>query len=158
MSSPIEDYALIGDGETAALVSRNGSIDWLCWPQFDSDACFAALLGTAENGAWSIAPSSGVMRTRRRCQDDTLVVETEFDTADGTARLIDFMPMRDAGTVSSLVWIVEGVTGTVALRFDLRLRFDYGSLPPWSEPHGNGLVARLGSAASTARGRIGRAW
>ena len=145
MSSLIEDYALIGDGETAALVSRDGSIDWLCWPRFDSDACFAALMGTAENGSWSIAPIAAVTRTRRRYQDDTLVVETEFDTADGTVRLIDFMPMRDAGPVSSLVRIVEGVTGSVTLRFDLRLRFDYGALPPWSEPYGNGLVAKLGA-------------
>ena len=145
MSSPIEDYALIGDGETVALVNRNGSIDWLCWPQFDSDACFAALLGTAENGAWSIAPIAGATRSRRQYQDDTLVIETEFDTTTGTARLIDFMPMRDGGSVSSLIRVVEGVTGTVAMSLDLRLRFDYGALPPWSEPHGNGLVARLGA-------------
>ena len=145
MSSPIEDYALIGDGETAALVNRNGSVDWLCWPAFDSDACFAALLGTEENGAWSIAPALDVVRTRRRYQGDTLVIETEFDTASGTARLVDFMPMRDGGPVSSLVRIVEGVTGAVAMSFDLRLRFDYGALPPWSEPHGNGMVARLGA-------------
>ncbi len=145
MSSPIEDYALIGDGETAALVNRNGSIDWLCWPQFDSDACFAAVLGTVENGCWSIAPSARATRTRRRYRDDTLVIETEFDTADGTVRLIDFMPMRDGGPVSSLVRIVEGVTGSVAVSLALRLRFDYGALPPWSEPCGNGLVARLGA-------------
>ena len=145
MSSPIEDYALIGDGETAALVNRNGSIDWLCWPRFDSDACFAALLGTRENGCWSIAPVAGVTQTRRRYHEDTLVVATEFDTADGTVRLLDFMPMRDGGPVSSLVRVVEGVTGSVAISLDLRMRFDYGSLPPLSEPSGNGFVARLGA-------------
>ena len=144
MSSPIEDYALIGDGQTAALVNRSGSIDWLCWPRFDSDACFAALLGTSENGCWLIAPTGVVIRSTRRYQDDTLIIETEFETATGAARLIDFMPMRD-GEVSSLVRIVEGVKGSVTLRFDLRLRFDYGSLPPWSEPHGNGFVAKLGA-------------
>ena len=143
MSSAIEDYALIGDGETAALVNRNGSIDWLCWPRFDDDACFAALLGKTENGCWSIAPGAALLRCNRRYQDDTLVIETEFETADGIARLIDFMPMR-AGDASSLVRIVEGVRGTVAMQFALRLRFDYGSLPPWSEPAGHGFVARLG--------------
>lgn len=143
MSSPIEDYAMIGDGETAALVSRDGSIDWLCWPRFDADACFAALLGTKENGRWSIAPAAASKSTRRRYQDDTLVIETEFETANGTVRLIDFMPMRD-GPASSLVRIVEGVSGEVRMHFDLRLRFDYGTLPPWSTPSGNGFVAKLG--------------
>ncbi len=142
MSSPIEDYALIADGETAALVNRNGSVDWLCWPRFDDDACFAALLGTDENGCWSIAPAAAVMAIRRRYQDDTLVIETTFETAGGSIRLIDFMPMREGA--SSLVRIVEGVEGTVAVRFEMRLRFDYGALPPWSEAEGNGFVARLG--------------
>ncbi len=142
MSNPIEDYALIGDGETAALVSRAGSIDWLCWPRFDDEACFAALLGTAENGRWLIAPAGVVSASRRRYRDDTLVVETEFETADGAVRLIDFMPMRDGP--SSLVRIVEGVRGEVAMRCDLRLRFDYGALPPWSEPTGTGVLAKLG--------------
>jgi GH15 family glucan-1,4-alpha-glucosidase len=142
MSSPIEDYALIADGETAALVNRNGSVDWLCWPRFDDDACFAALLGTDENGCWSIAPAAAVMAIRRRYQDDTLVIETTFETAGGSIRLIDFMPMREGA--SSLVRIVEGVEGSVAVRFEMRLRFDYGALPPWSEAEGNGFVARLG--------------
>ena len=143
MSKPIEDYALIGDGETAALVSRDGSIDWLCWPRFDSDACFAALLGTKENGHWSIAPTAAIKSNHRRYQNDTLVTETEFETENGTVRLIDFMPMRD-GRASSLVRIVEGVSGMVRMRLDLRMRFDYGALPPWSTPSGNGFVARLG--------------
>ncbi len=143
MSRPIEDYALIGDGETAALVSRDGSVDWLCWPRFDDDACFASLLGTADNGIWSIAPACPVTTNRRRYQDDTLVLETEWDIDGGSVRLIDFMPMRD-GPAASLVRIVEGVRGKVPMQLDLRLRFDYGALPPWSEPDGTGVVARLG--------------
>ncbi len=143
MSLPIEDYAVIGDGETAALVSRHGSVDWLCWPRFDDDACFAALLGTVENGHWSIAPTGDVTANRRRYREDTLIVETEFETGGGTVRLIDFMPMHD-GPASSLVRIVEGVSGTVAMRFEMRMRFDYGALPPWSEPAGRGFVAKLG--------------
>ena len=142
MSVPIEDYALLGDGQTAALVSRDGSIDWLCWPRFDSDACFAALLGTAENGRWLMAPSGEVTGSSRRYQEDTLVMETDLETADGAVRLIDFMPMRDA--FSSIVRIVVGLRGCVPMRMDLRLRFDYGSLPPWSEPMGKGFVAKLG--------------
>lgn len=94
MSKPIEDYALLGDGETAALVSRDGSIDWLCWPRFDDDACFAALLGTAENGHWSMAPIASMIRQSRRYQQDTLVMETDFETGDGAVRVLDFMPMR----------------------------------------------------------------
>ena len=142
MSVPIEDYALLGDGQTAALVSRDGSIDWLCWPRFDSDACFAALLGTAKNGRWLVAPSGEVTGSSRRYQEDTLVMETDLKTADGAVRLIDFMPMRDA--FSSVVRIVVGLRGRVPMRMDLRLRFDYGSLPPWSEPMGKGFVAKLG--------------
>ena len=143
MSNPIEDYALIGDGQTAALVSRHGSVDWLCWPCFHDDACFAALLGTVENGHWSIAPAGKVTANRRRYQDDTLVVETEFETTGGAVRLTDFMAVRDS-EVSSLVRVVEGLRGATAMRFELRLRFDYGSLPPWSEPAGDGFVAKLG--------------
>ncbi|MGI4795852.1 MAG: glycoside hydrolase family 15 protein [Janthinobacterium lividum] len=142
MSSPIEDYALIGDGETAALVSRSGSVDWLCWPRFDDDACFAALLGTPEHGCWMITPHDAVTATNRRYQDDTLVVETDFETRDGTVRLIDFMPARE--TCSSLVRIVVGLRGRVAMRSELRLRFDYGALPPWCEATDDGSVARVG--------------
>ncbi|WP_428392525.1 glycoside hydrolase family 15 protein [Lichenicoccus sp.] len=143
MSNPIEDYALIGDGETAALVSRHGSVDWLCWPRFDDDSCFAALLGTIENGHWSIAPTAEVTANRRRYQDGTLVIETDIETPGGTVRLIDFMPMHD-GTASSLVRIVQGVSGTVEMRLDMRLRFNYGALPPWSETSGKGFVAKVG--------------
>ena len=94
MSSPIEDYALIGDGQTTALVNRNGSIDWLCWPQFDSDACFAALLGKEENGRWLITPKLPCS-TRRRYKGDTLILETDMEGEGGTIRITDFMPLRE---------------------------------------------------------------
>ncbi len=142
MSTPIEDYALIGDGETAALVSRSGSVDWLCWPRFDDDACFAALLGTPEHGCWQISPTAAVTATSRRYQHDTLIVETDLETADGAVRLIDFMPARQ--TFSSLVRIVVGLRGSVAVRSELRLRFDYGALPPWCEATQDGAVAKVG--------------
>ena len=143
MSRPIEDYALIGDGQTAALVDKTGSIDWLCWPRFDSDACFAALLGSEENGRWSIAPKGGG-RTERRYQEDTLVLETDIVAASGTIRIIDFMPIR-SGTYSSCVRLVSGLAGRVEMQMDLRMRFDYGALPPWCEPHERGLSAKVGS-------------
>jgi GH15 family glucan-1,4-alpha-glucosidase len=129
MSRRIEDYALIGDCESAALVACDGSIDWLCWPHFDSGACFAALLGTPENGRWRIAPQDETARVSRRYRDDTLVLETVFETADGTVALIDFMPPR--GKASDLVRIVEGRRGTVAMCCELVWRFDYGSIVPW---------------------------
>src|SRR5579862_6079428 len=107
MSTPLESYAMIGDGETVALVDRHGSIDWLCWPRFDSDACFAALLGSPDHGRWIIAPCKAVIRSIRRYKDDTLIVETELHTASGGIRLIDFMPMRSGPP--SVVRIVEGL-------------------------------------------------
>ena len=143
MSSPIEDYALIGDGQTAALVNRNGSIDWLCWPRFDSDACFCALLGAPENGRWQIAPKTTVLAIQRRYEDDTLVLETDTTTDTGAIRVIDFMPMR-AGHLSTVVRTVVGLSGSVAMRMDLRLRFDYGLLPPWCEQTAEGLTATIG--------------
>ena len=112
MSRPIADYAIIGDCETAALVASNGSIDWLCWPRFDSNACLAALLGTREHGRWLIAPCDGEARSRRRYLGDTLVLETEFETATGTVAVIDFMTIRNARPVSELVR-VEKATGVV---------------------------------------------
>ncbi|MEZ0167602.1 glycoside hydrolase family 15 protein [Microvirga sp. TS319] len=127
----IEDYALIGDCETAALVSRDGSIDWLCWPRFDSEACFAALLGTPEHGRWLIAPSCGVNRATRRYRDDALILETTFETDQGIVTLIDFMPVRDSG--SDLVRIVRCEKGEVPMRVEFTLRFDYGRLMPWME-------------------------
>jgi GH15 family glucan-1,4-alpha-glucosidase len=129
MPGRIEDYALIGDCETAALVHRNGSIDWLCWPDFSSDACFAALLGTEDNGYWKIAPSQGRVRTSRRYRPHTLILETTFETADGAVRSIDFMPAR--GIHSDVFRIVEGIRGKVPMRMDLALRFDFGRTIPW---------------------------
>jgi GH15 family glucan-1,4-alpha-glucosidase len=152
LSSPIEDYALLGDGETAALLNRDGSIDWLCWPRFDSSACFAALLGTSEHGRWIIAPAAPVTRRSRRYQDDTLVMETAFETADGVVRIIDFMPIRKGA--STLVRIVTGVRGTVPMECRLRLRFDYGALPPWSVSTGREVVAKVGPDLAVLRAPV----
>jgi GH15 family glucan-1,4-alpha-glucosidase len=124
----IEDYALIGDTQTAALVERGGSIDWLCFPRFDSGACFAALLGTVENGRWLLAPESDATSTRRYLHD-TLVLETTWETPDGVARVFDFMPPR--GKAPDVVRMVEGVRGRVAMRSELVIRFDYGHIIPW---------------------------
>ena len=128
MPARIEDYALIGDCETAALVSRHGSIDWLCWPHFASPACFAALLGSEENGHWLIAPQASARATRRYL-DHTMVVETRFETKQGGAILLDFMPIR--GRNPALVRIVRGVRGRVPVAMQLVLRFDYGRSVPW---------------------------
>ena len=127
--SRIEDYGMIGDCETAALVSREGSIDWLCWPSFSSGACFAALLGTRDNGFWKMAPVAKVKEIRREYMADTLIVETTFVMAHGEVCLIDFMPPRDRH--SNLVRLVKGVRGRVAMRTDLAIRFDYGRTIPW---------------------------
>jgi GH15 family glucan-1,4-alpha-glucosidase len=129
MSVRLEDYALIGDCETAALVSRAGSIDWLCWPRFDSGACFAALLGTEDHGQWLIAPADHAARTSRKYRKDTLVLETRHESAEGTVTVIDFMPPR--GTNSDIVRIVRGDRGRTRMCMDLRLRFDYGLTVPW---------------------------
>ena len=125
----IEDYALIGDCHTAALVGRNGSIDWLCWPRFDSPACFAALLGTGDNGFWRISPLAGQVSARRHYRPGTLVLETEFETAEGAVSLIDFMPARSGQ--ADLVRIVVGRRGRVAMQSEGLLRFDYGASVPW---------------------------
>ncbi len=129
MASRIEDYALIGDCETAALVARDGSIDWLCWPRFDSGACFAALLGTPEHGRWLLAPIDPTVRVSRHYRQGTLILETEVETKHGAITLIDFMPPR--GTASDLVRLVVGRRGSVMLRTELVIRFDYGSIIPW---------------------------
>lgn len=129
MSEKIENYALIGDCETAALVGRNGSIDWLCWPAFDSDACFAAILGTHKNGRWLVAPSDDVTTISRRYLGDTLILETRFETKSGTVALIDFMPPR--GKASDIVRLVRGVGGTVKMRMELVIRFGFGIDIPW---------------------------
>ncbi|MFD6989501.1 glycoside hydrolase family 15 protein [Streptomyces sp. NPDC059943] len=129
MTQRIEDYALIGDLQTAALVGRDGSIDWLCLPRFDSAACFASLLGNKENGHWLLAPRGASRCTSRRYAGDSLVLETLWETRSGTVKVTDFMPQRDVAP--DVVRIVEGVSGTVEMNATLRLRFDYGSIVPW---------------------------
>jgi len=128
MPSRIEQYALIGDTCTAALVADDGSIDWLCVPRFDSDACFAALLGDESHGRWLIAPAAGGRAARRRYRDGTLVLETEFDTPEGTVRVVDAMPVRDRNV--DLVRVVEGVRGHVPMRAEIIMRFGYGAVLP----------------------------
>ncbi len=151
MDKPIEDYALIGDTETAALVARDGSIDWLCLPRFDSGSCMAALLGSEENGHWRLSPAGGTTAVRRRYRPGTLILETEMDAGTGVVRLIDFMPVRsrDGGNNADLVRIVEGVRGSVEMRMDLVIRFDYGHLVPWVTHHGQRLLAVGGPDALT---------
>jgi len=149
MALPIEEYAVIGDTQTAALVGRDGSIDWLCLPRFDSAAIFAALLGTEQHGCWQLCPASPPVATRRRYRGDSLVLETEFDTDAGTVRLIDFMPPR--GESSDVVRIVEGVTGRVPMRMRLHLRFDYGRVVPWVYREQGDLVAVAGPDATWLR-------
>jgi len=138
-SAPIEDYALIGDCETAALVNRTGSIDWLCFPRFDSPACFAALLGGPEHGRWLLAPAGQPRAVRRRYREGTLVLETEFETAEGVAAVIDCMPVRSG--VPDVFRVVEGRRGRVPMRTELTIRFDYGSLIPWVRRTEDGLTA-----------------
>jgi GH15 family glucan-1,4-alpha-glucosidase len=128
MALPIEDYALIGDCKTAALVGRDGSIDWLCWPRFDSPACFAALLGTADHGRWLIAPAQSPVAVSRQYRPGTLILETEFKTETGSASVIDFMPLGDGAEV---VRMVVGRSGRVEFRTEIVVRFDYGASVPW---------------------------
>jgi GH15 family glucan-1,4-alpha-glucosidase len=135
----IEDYAVIGDCETAALVSSRGSIDWLCFPRFDSPACFAALVGSPDHGRWLIAPSAEVTSVRRQYLGDTAVLETEFTTEDGVVAILDFMPVRSG--LPDLVRIVVGRRGTVEMRMELTIRFDYGSVVPWVRRVHGGLTA-----------------
>ena len=145
MALPIEDYALIGDTQTAALVGRDGSIDWLCLPRFDSPACFAALLGDRRNGRWRIAPKGGVRRAERRYREDTLILETEFHTEDGVVRVVDCMPPR--GEAPDVVRLVQGVKGRVEVEMELVIRFDYGHVVPWTRRHGDYLLAVAGPDA-----------
>ena len=145
----IEDYAMIGDLETAALVSREGSIDWLCWPNFASGACFASLLGTAENGFWRIAPTAKLRETHRRYRPDTMILETTSVTADGEVLLTDFMPPR--GKHSDVIRFVRGVRGKVKVRLDLVLRFDYGLTVPWVTTERNELRAIAGPNMAVLR-------
>ncbi|MET0626875.1 MAG: glycoside hydrolase family 15 protein [Acidimicrobiia bacterium] len=133
MSQRIEDYALIGDTHTAALVGKDGSIDWLCVPRFDSETVFANLLGTPDHGRWLLAPAGGIRRVERSYRGDTLVLETTFHTDDGVVRIVDCMPIRKQ-TVD-VVRVVEGVSGRVPIHMDLRVRFDYGTALPWVRTH-----------------------
>lgn len=138
MAAKIEDYALLGDCETAALVARDGSVDWLCWPRFDSGACFAALLGSPDNGRWSIAPQEAATRRVRRYRQHTLILETEIETREGAVTLVEFMPPR--GKASDLVRIVIGKRGAVIMETELVIRFDYGALVPWVTRQEDGTV------------------
>jgi GH15 family glucan-1,4-alpha-glucosidase len=138
MSSRIEDYAVIGNCESLALIGRDGSIDWLCLPRFDSPACFAALLGEPKHGRWLIAPASGEARVTRRYCGDTLVLETVFRTPSGAACLIDFMARREGAC--DIVRLVRGLHGNVALRMELIARFDYGSIVPWASRQEDGRL------------------
>jgi GH15 family glucan-1,4-alpha-glucosidase len=145
----IEDYAFLSDTQTGALVGRNGSIDWLCFPRFDSGACFAALLGDGNNGRWLFSPTEEIVATRRRYRDGTLILETEIETGSGAIRLIDFMPPR--GENPDIVRIVEGIRGEVAIAMELIVRFDYGRIVPWVRKRDGALEAIAGPDALVLR-------
>jgi GH15 family glucan-1,4-alpha-glucosidase len=142
----LEDYGLIGDTEAAALVGRNGAVDWLCVPRFDSASCFSALLGDERHGRWLLAPEGEVLTSSRRYRPDTLVLETDFELADGVVRMIDFMPRRGKGP-PRLMRIVECLRGRVAMRMELLVRPDYGSIVPWVELSSDGAIAMAGPDA-----------
>ncbi len=146
---PIEDYAVIGDTQTVAVVGRDGSIDWLCFPRFDSGAVFAALLGTEQHGRWLLAPAGEVVATRRRYRGETLILDTEFETPQGRVLLTDFMPIR--GEAPDVVRIVKGVSGRVPMRMELRMRFDYGHVVPWVQRLGRDFAAVAGPDAMYLR-------
>ena len=152
MSEPIESYALLGDMQTAALVSATGSIDWLCVPRFDSSACFAALLGDQENGHWRLAPTGAERCNRRSYDGDTLVLHTEWETSEGAVRVIDFMPLR--GQAPDVVRIVEGISGRVEMSCEIRVRFDYGALVPWVRRVDGGFSATGGPDAVYVRSPV----
>src|ERR1700712_3735398 len=154
----IEDYAIIGDCSTCAVVGRNGSIDWLCWPRFDSPACFSALLGDSRNGRWLIAPIAADACVTRSYRGDSLILETVFETAEGSIAVIDFMPPFEAaaGAIgnSSVVRIIEGRSGRVSVRTELVLRFDYGASTPWVvrlDEWLNGIIAVAGPNLAVLR-------
>lgn len=142
MSQPIEDYALIGNCHTAALVSKQGSIDWLCLPYFDSGACFAALVGTSENGHWTITPAENIRSVKRKYRENSLVLETEFETASGVVSLVDCMIPRD--DVPHLIRSVIGKRGQVQMKMEFVIRFDYGSVVPWVQSTQGGISALAG--------------
>src|SRR4051812_34903433 len=147
--APIEDYALIGDCATCALVSRQGSLDWLCLPRFDSGACFAALLGSPEHGRWLLAPVDGTVCTRRRYRPDTLILETYFETAEGAVTVVDCMPV--GSLARAVVRVVVGERGRVRMASELTVRFDYGSVVPWVRKTAGGISAIAGPAALELR-------
>src|SRR5918996_6003038 len=149
VSQRIEDYGVVGDTHTVALVGRDGSVDWLCFPRFDSGACFAALLGDEQHGRWLLAPAGGVRRVSRRYRPGSLVLETDFETEEGTVRIVDCMPPRQKHP--NLVRIVEGLAGRVPMRMQLVVRFDYGSIVPWVSHRGRLLSAVAGPDALTLR-------
>ncbi len=149
VSAPIEDYAFLSDTQSGALISRSGSVDWLCLPRFDSGACFAALLGTEENGCWRFTPKGKTKKCGRRYRGDSMILETEIETAEGRIRFIDFMPPR--GNNPDIIRIIEGLEGKVTLRMDLIIRFDYGSVVPWVRRHHGGLEAIAGPDALILR-------
>ena len=139
----LEDYALIGDCETAALVGSDGSIDWLCWPRFDSDACFSALLGTSDHGRWLIAPANEA-RSTRSYRGDTLILDTRFDSSEGAVLVTDLMPPRQGN--STIVRLVRGERGQVSMRMELVIRFGYGSLVPWVHRQADNSLRAVGGA------------
>ncbi|HVB27073.1 MAG TPA: glycoside hydrolase family 15 protein [Mycobacteriales bacterium] len=145
MAGLIEDYAVLGDLHTAALAGRDGSIDWACFPRFDSPAVFAALLGTPDHGRWLLAPAAGGMCSRRSYRGDSLILATEWDTPEGTVRVLDFMPPR--AEAPDIVRIVEGLSGSVPMTMELRLRLDYGRILPWVRQADGELVAVAGPDA-----------
>jgi GH15 family glucan-1,4-alpha-glucosidase len=152
MPGKIEDYAMVGDLQTAALVGSDGSVDWLCFPRFDSPACFAVLLGNDSNGRWRLAPASGGHCTRRRYRGRTLVLETEWETPTGAIRVVDCMPPR--GVAPDLVRVVEGVRGNVSVTSELRIRFDYGHVAPWVTIEGREAHAVAGPDALWLRASV----
>src|SRR5690606_35598898 len=143
MRRRIEDYGIVGDLQTATLVGRDGAVDWMCLPRFDSPACFAALLGEERHGTWRLGPAGGGDCTRRSYRDGTLVLESEWDVPEGRVRVVDLMPPR--GEQADLVRIVEGVRGRVPMRTEIRLRFDYGHVVPWVTEEAGALRAVAGA-------------
>ncbi len=151
-NAPIESYAMIGDRETAALVGLDGSIDWLCWPNFGSEACFARLLGSEENGYWQLAPANASYKVSRKYREHTLILDTTFETEEGVVTLTDFMPIREKN--SNLVRIVKGIRGNVSMRMNLTLRFGYGLIVPWVRSREEGWTAVAGPDLIVLRTKV----
>ena len=149
MAGRIEDSAIVGDMQSVAMICTDGSVDWLCLPRFDSEACFAALLGTQDHGQWRVAPAGITSESgaRRRYAEDTLILQTEWATPDGDARVTDFMPPRDDDDTPVLTRTVEGVSGTVEMEVTLRVRLGYGAVTPWLRKTKSGIRATAGPDA-----------